>query len=137
MTEGSQPGLTLVTAPKFCTSCGQELPEPGGMCPACPHVDAQRRAVMASYFGQMEALRDIDAAEHAAELRVRADVARAEHARAAESSAPLEEAVKTALAAERKAADRARASCSTTRRPSRPSTGPGVTASALRPGPRR
>ena len=77
MTEGSQPGLTLVTAPKFCTSCGQELPEAGGMCPACPQVDAQRRAVMASYFGQMQALRDIDAAEHAAELRVRADVAQA------------------------------------------------------------
>ena len=110
MTADAQPGLTLVSAPKFCTSCGQELPEAGGMCPACPHVDAQRRAVMASYFGQMQALRDIDTAEHAAELRVRADMARAEHAQAAESSAVLEEAVKTALAAERKAADRARAS---------------------------
>ncbi len=104
--------LSLVTgAPeRFCTGCGKELPEPGALCPACPQVDARRRAVISSYRGQLEALRDIDAAEHAAELLARAQSARAEYSRAEDGTGQLEAAAKSALAAERRAADRARAS---------------------------
>jgi hypothetical protein len=62
--------LLMTGAPiKFCTQCGRTLPEPGALCPACPQLDARRRAVVLAYRDQVEALRDIDAADNALALR--------------------------------------------------------------------
>jgi hypothetical protein len=92
----------------FCTSCGQELSGPGEECPACPRLDARRRAVVARYSGQLAELRAIDTAENAKALQDAAGRARALVTPVKAQAGPLEEAVTTVIGAEREAADRLR-----------------------------
>jgi hypothetical protein len=92
----------------FCTSCGRELPGPGEECPACPQLDARRRAVVARYSGQLAELRAIDTAENAKALQDAAGRARALVTPVKAQTGPIEQAVTAAVAAEREAADRLR-----------------------------
>jgi hypothetical protein len=99
---------TQADAALFCTECGQELPAPGEECPACPQLDARRRAVVARYADQVAELRAIDTAENATALLHAAGAARALVTPVKAQSGPLEHAVTTAIEAEREAADRLR-----------------------------
>lgn len=92
----------------FCTECGQELPGPGEQCPACPRLDARRRAVIARYSGQVAELRAIDADENAKALQDAAGRARALVSPVQATVKTAEAAVTAAVGAEREAADRLR-----------------------------
>jgi hypothetical protein len=92
----------------FCTECGRELPGPGEACPACPQLDARRRAVVARYSGQVTELRAIDADENRKALQDAAGRARALVTPVHAAAKTAEAAVTAAIAAEREAADRFR-----------------------------